>query len=259
MLFRRGRADRFQLTKIPFTRNLNEHSRSSDPRAEMPAELKNLGVNHYGDIDQARGFVFVPCEGSNPLRLAAFRANDLRFVASAPLPGHSHAAWVAINPTTQEAFIDRSNVLNANHGIGRWEIDWSALQSGRLILADKGTFQVKDTAGAQVSISEYLQGGVFSTDGCTLYLSNGKSALNSTRGAIWVVDAATGRLRSKSSQSGSAGSFVFEHHPGTGFEEPEGLAYVDTHGLSDTRLGGRLHALLANTLGAWSLYLKHYD
>ena len=65
------------------------------------------GYDHFGDPDCHKGTLYIPLEGKRRVvpfvtvprvpRIAAFRASDLQFLWSAPLPKQQKAGWCAIN------------------------------------------------------------------------------------------------------------------------------------------------------------------
>ncbi|MDH4194826.1 MAG: hypothetical protein OEV70_11830, partial [Nitrospirota bacterium] len=89
-----------RLWKFPLTHDLNRQLSGPDPAkgilaVGIPDSLKRVGYNHFGDLDQNGGFLFIPLEGSQTPRIAVFRAHDLSFVGSFILSGQKKAGWCA--------------------------------------------------------------------------------------------------------------------------------------------------------------------
>lgn len=110
-------------------------------------------------------------------------------------------------------------------------------------------------------LSEYMQGGDFSTDGQYLFLMNGRTGpqhKTHDRG-IWVFrneNYKRGTFVTKSVQHGR--NFRYEYKPGL-IQEPEGITYWNIDSKDPYGLGGQLHAILLNIRGGKdSIWFKHY-
>ncbi|MDJ0798168.1 MAG: hypothetical protein QNJ51_15335 [Calothrix sp. MO_167.B12] len=257
-----------QLWKFPISHNLNKKVTRSQPRAGIlktgiPNALR--GYNHYGDLDQYRGFLFIPVEGKGKIpRIAVFKASNLAYVDSYPLRWNGKAqrqsGWVAIHPRTGLLYTSNNIIDRNNNPIFIYKFNLEQLKRGKLQLQTYNKLYLKENNGNKLIIKKYLQGGVFSSNGNTLYIVNGKAKdFNSKDGGIWVFNAKNGKKIIKSSQNGS---FKFEFHPGfSKYEEPEGITFWNLDGGRAPGIkGGQIHVILRDN--DWTntdeLYLKHY-
>ena len=81
-------AQKDRLWRIPVERDLNAGVSPQTPgvrTAVIPQVLRHQGYNHFGDPDCFEGKLFVPLEGSEPCKIAVFRAQDLSFLSAADL------------------------------------------------------------------------------------------------------------------------------------------------------------------------------
>ena len=227
-------------------------------RVRIPASLS--AYDHFGDLDQHSGLLYVPLEGGGNPRIAVFRSSDLAFLDSQVLlrPGGkpmTQSGWCAINPTDGLLYTSNTGIDRNDNPIFKFKVGFDA---GKLRLTYAGSLYLKDEDGSGMGLKPYMQGGDFSTDGRYLFLVNGKAhKFDKDDGGVWVFDALTGRKITKSKQKGG---FRFEFHPGgTKFEEPEGITYWNLDGRSAPSIKGQLHViLLDNDLNGDEFYLKHY-
>lgn len=258
------------LWKVPLSINLNNTKKMSPGRSfpgvlrvGMPEELKRLGFNHFGDLDVANGYIFIPIERSpnQTAVIAVFREHDLSFVSYAFLPNRTRSGWCSIAPNGW--LFTSHNKIDSNNPIYVYEIDWNSLRNyGRLNLRLVRNFyltRIPQEYGGD--LSEYMQGGDFSTDGRYLFLMNGRTVAGHEthdRG-IWVFrneNYERGVFVTKSSQNGQ--NLRYEYKPGL-FEEPEGITYWDIDSQDPHGKGGQLHAILLKIRsGDDSIWLKHY-
>jgi hypothetical protein len=257
------------LFKIPFSYDLNSGSAGGNVQRGMPSQLSSLGYNHFGDLDQAHGFLFVPVTGDGlPPQIAVFRTlpMDLAFLSSEIVPD-TGGGWVAIRPGSNTLWVSGSDITE-DTPVLEYEINWEALRrDGTLILkSPPKKISLLDRGGVPVRL-QTMQGGVFNPEGTLLHLSSGYC---DTFGFIDVffIDGGTGILQA-SSENGY-GLFNFETHPAPltpvgGLcqgEEAEGIDFLDVRGLGLPGIpDGQLHVILIrNSLFEDDdLYFKHYE
>ncbi len=266
--------NKHQIWKFPLTHDLNTKVSSADPGhgiissfhlgdSHAPSELK--GYDHFGDPDVYQEKLFVPVEKTHSNwipRIAVFDAKTLAYIDSYPLkPGNgfkqAHAGWCAIEPLTGYLYTS-TNHIDQHNPILVYGVRFD--KSRGLVLDFRTQVRLWQQANRPQEIKPYLQGGVFSTDGSTLYLLNGKGRnFDAKDGGIWAFDVNSGRLIMKSAGSGN---FKYEFHPiAARLQEPEGLAYLDLDGRHVPGIaGGQLHAILLNVnIGRKdSFWFKHY-
>lgn len=267
-------------------------------RVGIPPQLKEMGVNHYGDLDQYRGYLFVPFEGKGPgdppeyeycpiaptysclvlndlTIIAVFRANDLSLVDWMSI-GHiqNRTGWLAINPV-DELLYTSGNKLTASDPLYRYSIDFSKLedeeQGGFLTFLDQ--IPVVERNGSPIEgIFTYMQGGVFSPWE-DLYVLVGRSTIDpeEVRGGIHLFrktdDGAAFRLIQSSVNRSAPPSppspvLAYDYNPTFfGGEEPEGIDWWNQLDDEESRFPGQLHAILLSldTLSDDRIWLKHYS
>lgn len=259
------------LWKFPVSHDLNRGVSKATPPpgvrwSGIPASLKQAGYNHFGDLDQYGGFLFIPLEGSQTPRIAVFRTYNLSFVGSFVLQGRTQAGWCALRLESGGLYLYMSNnVIDGSNPIFRYRVDLRQLQANPANAP--GAFQFVNSVtlyqgSTPLSIKPYLQGGEFSPDGSHFFLINGKSSdFNARDGGIWVFRGTPFQFVSKSTDQSNAGSFIYEFHPGwSKYEEPEGLTFWDLDtGQAPGLPGGQLHViLLDNDASGDEIYIKHY-
>ncbi|TKB69809.1 MAG: hypothetical protein E8D45_13580 [Nitrospira sp.] len=259
------------LWKFPVTHDLNRAvSKAAPPPgvrwSGIPASLKQAGYDHFGDLDQYGGFLFIPLEGSQKPRIAVFRTYDLSFVGSFVLTGRTQAGWCALRLESDGLYLYMSNnVIDGANPIFRYRVDLRQLHANPANTA--GAFQFVNSVAlyqgsTSLNIKPYLQGGEFSPDGSHLFLINGKASdFNAKDGGIWVFRGAPFQFVTKSTDQSNAGSFIYEFHPGwSKYEEPEGLTFWELDGGQAPGLpGGQLHViLLDNDSRGDEIFIKHY-
>lgn len=98
----------------------------------FPSELSTKSINHFGDPDHYRGYIFMPFEGPETVKsvIAVFRASDLAFVDWIDVTPHQvKAGWVAIDPVARTLYtsVDR---LVAGTPLLRYQIDVAKIENG---------------------------------------------------------------------------------------------------------------------------------
>jgi hypothetical protein len=238
----------------------------------IPQELRDLGYDHFGDLDQVEGFLFVPLEGAAPA-IAVFRASDLGYIGKKlTVTAQTRAGWVAYNQHTGMLYTSNNSVSGSNP-LFRYTLDLDKLISTNDVTASityLDRFHLLEEDGVELDppLGLYMQGGVFTPWG-DLYVVNGKEWKDPEdgRGGIHLFGA-DGRLIAES-QNGS-GTFNYEYHPFSDFEEPEGIDWWNRDiGESSPGITGQLHVILLDNdyfepydsiLNIEDeIYFKHYD
>jgi hypothetical protein len=153
------------LVRIAITEDLGKHSSWDDALVEnMPAELEDLGYDHYGDLDEYGGRVYVPVEQSSEkiLGMIAQFDGDLKLLGMAELDGPK-APWVAIDPVRERlytsAFVDVRVV-----DVYAMVLDEDGILVDLRLIVQRKLFDSK----SQMTLQR-IQGGAFSPSG-SLYL-----------------------------------------------------------------------------------------
>ena len=161
-----------RLWKIPFTTDINSSISPTSANIKtvvIPQSLKDMGFNHFGDLDCFDGKLFVPIEGTQPCKIAVFRASDLSFLAAADMiiPGsdkalkQTNASWCAIDPVTKILWTSNFNNVKEIFGYSYTLQDTKAGFQLKLNYANSKT--LKHTV-------EKVQGGAFSIRSGLFYL-----------------------------------------------------------------------------------------
>lgn len=277
------------LWRIPATRDLAADVSCDSPgvtcRQLEDTVLRDHGYNHFGDLEWHDGFLLVGLEGPGVAPLVVvFRGDEtLELVDYAELTEQRGAGWATVDPSGFLYSSTKEPDSNFHRVFHKYAVAWDLLKSqNRLQIALSGIVHVLDEQGQPLAL-EHMQGGAFSDDGRTLYLSNGFSKGSPTLWGLHVFEATTAgsdapcgsapgdcvARRVQRSTNGS-GAFNYEFHPSwSKYEEPEGITYWDldapgapvTGGLTSSGLPvrGQLHALLLdNDFDADDVYVKHY-
>ena len=253
------------------------------PCATMPSELSTPGYDHFGDISQHGGYVFVPIDGGDlPAVIAAFRADDtLEYVGAAEVvPNMESLGWLAIDP---DGHLYASKTEAGHQAFYRFSVDWEKLNDEslspeeRLEITLDSRVLMLDELGNEVLLTR-MQGGAFSDDGRQLYIVNGflRLAKDTDNVADWGIHVFEMTLRQASSDCdgpddeclpigrrvdrssrfrGDPYGFWFLFNVGLPYlEEPEGITFWDLDAPSapdvtgTTSLGhplsGQLHVIL---------------
>jgi len=246
----------------------------------IPGTLAEIGYNHFGDLDQYAGFVFIPIEGPRPLAgVGVFRASTLSFVDHVRFTRQERAAWVAVNHAqgsrdgSGEVILYTSDEdITSDSPIYRYKLDISTLESTNDLgasLTYKDPFRLFGTTGQPLDPPlRKMQGGVFTPWG-DLYLVNGnqEASVSQIRGGIHLFDE-KGRLIAESVNEQGLGGFKYEYHPDSRAEEPEGIDWWNRDSPilpASPNIRGQLHALLLDN--DWEpfdntpddVYFKHYE
>jgi hypothetical protein len=275
------------LLKMPFT-GVGRTIRS------IPSAMVNAGYNHFGDLDQAYGYLLVPVQGedknSNAIvpALAVFRASDLSFVGWRPImtpctfttvqsdcqpgseypdpvPGVSNmGAWVAYRPNTNTLFFSGGDISD-REPLYEYSLKFLTHSNNPVLLTFIRNFYLVDRRSNAVTIKT-TQGGVFNPTGTLLYLVNGYCHTDDGSIRVFNLDEPTGTTSGvgtlQAESENGFGPFNFEHHGGLVCdEEPEGIDFFDTTGRGLSHIpDSQLHVLLLrNALGADGVYIKHYS
>ena len=242
--------------------------------AGFPAELSTKGINHFGDPDHYRGYIFMPFEGGDSVKavIAVFRASDLAFVDWVDVtPYQVKAGWLAIDPVSSTLYTSIDHLV-AGTPLLRYQVDVTKIENGSQgdFLTPTTPAAVQDVDGNEVNgLYSYMQGGVFTPWG-DLYISVGKAgeSVESVHGGIHLLRrTADGNafqiVESSVNEEAEVGAHVFSYRYDPGFtglgEEPEGIDWWNRDIESSTRFTGQLHAiLLDNQIDDSNIWLKNY-
>ncbi len=224
-----------RIWKVNLGRDLSKDFETAGS-TEVPKSFKNLGYDHYGDIDYFEGRIFAPLErsGDSPqdTHLLVFDAADLRFIGAAPLSQQAgrdenrHASWCAVNRADRKIY---TSLSDSNELI---VYRFSVQASGVELAFDR--FQpFFDEDGIQLLIHK-IQGGAFSAKNNLLYLSSNSE----TNPGITVFDTLTWR-RTKHIE-------VDFDQGGAAQEEIEGLTIWDIGHGEDQTISGQIHLVILN-------------
>jgi hypothetical protein len=275
------------ILKIPYGFDLATYIDPENPPPEvrvtgLPEDLGQgyHGFDHYGDLEQARGFLFVPVEAGIQQAIAVFRASDLSYVGHV-LIDQGWAAWVAYNIHDRLLYSSNTFIDNTDgNRLFRYTVDFDALKRGdkdanghltaiqyqdRMALYENNGEPLLTPLGFTEDGTDYayMQGGVFTPWG-DLFLVNGdgenKDASYQHGGIHLFRPDADGKLRRQddSQSEGEGVCFYYEYHPQPvePRQEPEGIDFWHLDGAP----GGELHVLLLENydFSEDSVFLKHY-
>lgn len=266
------------LLKFPVSFNLATTIDIDHPPAEVqivgiPWQLTIEAYDHFGDLDQVGGFLFIPMEDNDFVEgyrarpaIAVFRASDLTYIGK-KVTAQAQAGWVAYNPHLDLLYSSNNNVSDSEP-LYRYTVDFDTLRGTRTNRVEESItfldrFHLLEADGSDLNpkIGDWMQGGVFTPWG-DLYIVSGRILKDpeDVRGGIHLFGA-DGRLKAES-QNGS-GDFNFEYDPYfTSYEEPEGADWwnQDT-GVSSPGITGQLHVILLDidTLNKNDVEFKHYE
>lgn len=224
-----------RIWKVKLGRDLNKDFEPAGS-TEVPTHFKDLGYDHYGDIDYFEGKIFAPLErsGDSPqdTYMLVFDAADLRFIGAAPLSQQAgqdenrHASWCAVNHADGKVY---TSLSDSNELI----IYRFSVQAGGVELAFDRFRPLFDENGIQLLIHK-IQGGVFSAKNNLLYLSNNSE----TNPGITVFDTLTWRRTQHIEVDFDQG--------GAAQEEIEGLTIWDIGHSEDPTIHGQIHLVILN-------------
>jgi hypothetical protein len=246
--------------RVPIEKDLRTPLRSGVDGV-LRRTIPVAGYDHFGDPDFHRGTLYIPLEGKRRFlfwtwprvpRLAAFRASDLGFLWSVPLPRQKKAGWCAI---------DSTGILYSSNGrvTPREETEAGPLFRYRLAgssLTYLDRVVLRDEQGTPV-VLDSMQGGTFADDD-HLYISCGYYEDPQPSWGIHLFGVRAQRRITRSTNG--SGSFDYEFHAVDPYdEEPEGLTWWDLDGRNAPGIEGQLHAiLLDNDANGDDVYFKHY-
>ncbi len=143
------------------------------PAGVLSTPLAGLGLgayDHMGDLDWRGGHLFVALEGPNlDSRVMVFDAADLRFIASAVLPGQGqHAPWCAVCPA------DGLLYSSGFDGVDRLRAYAFELSPEGLALRHHHDLPLRHENGKALTLHG-VQGGAFAPQG-EIYLASNADA-----------------------------------------------------------------------------------
>ena len=205
-------AQHYSINRIALTRALGSVTTGDSTVSGIPSQMP--GYNHFGDLDQANGYVYVPVQGSpNPPAVAVFRASDLGFVNWATLPQWpaDGAAWLAVRPQLG-TIVTSGGQVGVGAPLYEYDINWSGTS---FTLSLRQTISLVDHQGFEVPLST-MQGGVFDPTGQILYLANGYC--DTDEGYLSVFYIGTGQSVGTLQAQSANGSGPFNYAHSGGFE-----------------------------------------
>ncbi len=161
------------LWRIPVGRDLAEPIVAGElAGTPIPAPLRLLGYDHFGDLDYHEGYLYVPLEANEaevpqPPRVCVFEARSLAFVGSAVLTGQHDAPWCAVHPETGDLYsspFEASSLQVYRRGL----VGNSQGQLTGVEVTPVGAFDLYARNGSPLHLAR-VQGGAFSRAG-HLYL-----------------------------------------------------------------------------------------
>ena len=256
------------LWKFPVEHDLKIRITHADPangilKRAIPSQLAELRYNHFGDLCHFNGYLFIPITGPDrtPI-IAAFKADDLSYIACKIMDGYVSVAWCAFNPNDELLYTSNKHLGAAEQDavspIKRYKIDMDKLVSlGRLVLTEQSPLVLTDEQGGDIQL-KYMQGGAFDHQDHLHILNGYAENLDAKDGGISVFDTTTSK-RIARSRNGK-GDFNYQYKPQfPRYEEPEGLTYWDLDDHRAPKISGQLHAImLDNDLKTDDFYFKHY-
>lgn len=263
-----------KLWKFPVGHDLNQEVHGADPargilQVSMPAVMRNLGYNHFGDFDCAihqlpyqpkKRFLMIATEGEKndhkiDPAIAVFRGEDLSFIGHFTIPNQTQFPWCAYNPANKllYAYLTDEGRLRA------YRPDFIKLFQGEVGFSLVTSYVLKDIRGNRLDFP-HPQGGCFTPDGQVFFAMNGYYK-DTDRDACGIHVFDTNFRRMAHSTNGY-GTFNYEFHPGwSAYEEPEGLTYWDRNDGRSPQIRGCLHAIMndQNWPSDDTFYFKHYE
>jgi hypothetical protein len=264
---------------------------SRDVDAMMAANAPELVVpryDHFGDLEQFGGYLFVPIEGSAytilvptgipgifveevvepapPPIVGVYSADDLSFVGSTVLTANRdrgrNAAWITMRQIGDQVRLYSSySVVSTTEPVFEYKVELDEIAAGRV----GNAISFLSNILLQTPRLKTVQGGVFSPYG-DLYLVNGTATneIDEVNGGIHVYRPDNSMIVESESEGG-LGGFKYEYHPTCcRYEEPEGIDWWDrTVGPESPGISGQLHVMLLDNGDGFfesdGIYIKHYD
>jgi hypothetical protein len=236
------------LWKVPVGVDLGQPLNGPDPargilRVPIPAELAGEGYDHFGDPDYYQGILFVPMEGADVSAIAAFMAEDLRYLGFQRLAAQENkAGWCAVDPRSGTLYSSYHRI-DATHPLQVYQpgfdADWSFIHLGHV-----GEVWLTDEHGVPITLDKgWMQGGEFSDEG-DLHLVTEPFG-------VMAFDPASGQ---RTAQYPIAYTSAFH------LQELEGLTIWDLN--ADSRapgISGRFHLILLHNGLTDRVSMLHFD
>lgn len=211
----------------------------------IPAPLRALGYDHFGDLDYFDGHLYVALEANDasipqPPRVCLFEARSLAFLGSAVLTGQGNAPWCAVHPMTGDLYSSA--------------FDTSALQVYRRRLSGPSPRHV---TGIQVTHLGPFD--LFRQNGSPLHLARVQGGAFSRTGHLYLVSDVAGR--GLVGMDMVSGRLVFEYPKSQlpAGAEMEGITVWDLDDDRAPSITGQIHvAWLDDDPDADDLYLSHF-
>jgi hypothetical protein len=250
------------LNRIPLGADLAE-----DPDWELNTNWVHLpsGYNHFGDIDQYGGFLFVPLQSDHKSAIAAYDSNlVLRGKVDVTLYQGNQNGWLAVNPVNGDLYSSGESV-SSSEPMQQYHLDLARLQSTGSLegnLTHVGPQSLHEADGGLLDHRfGSMQGGAFTPWG-DLFISNGyyDDPPSTYRGGIHLFGP---DFKLITESTNGYGDFNFEYHPETpNYDEPEGIDWFpNAESSGSPGVAGELHALLLDNdvTNGDDLLLKHYS
>jgi hypothetical protein len=266
-----------EIIKIPVDLDIGTEIDPDDPEdwppgvdaRSMPDSLVDAGWEHFGDLDQAGGFLFIPINREDGMgaiaAIAVFRASNLSYVGIAEIP-QGRPSFAAINPHDGLLYASHWQI-NSSNPLFRYRLDFDKIDAGDVQggITFEDEYPLLDWNGAPIDPPLLNTQGAAFTPWGELYIVNGVEGdtVGEDRGGIHLFNAA-GRLIAES-QNGGGATFNFAYDPsGDVREEPEGADWWNSSiAPGSPNITGQLHVMLNDndiTPGNDDdLFLKHYD
>lgn len=265
--------------KFPLSHDLNDTCKSENRSKGI---YKNAYGHRLGDFDYYDKYLFVPVTEDGAPYIAAFRADNLSYVAKTYLTrfgkNFSSVHWCAINPKDGYLYTSDENVGNdfteKTSPVMVYSIDMARIRNKQDGFLNYKTFIRLYTSSGDRLTRKYVQGGCFDNSN-HLHINNGEYTLKisghnyaNNCGGISVFTIPTipqtgarpsYRVKRIASSNQSKG-FRYQFD-GTG-EEPSGITYWDlTNKKPAGKVCGCLHAIMSDNVGtgADDFYFKHYE
>jgi hypothetical protein len=239
----------------------------------MPQSLVDAGWEHFGDLDQAHGFLFIPINrvdgGPYPhAAIAVFRTADLSYVGVAEF-NQDRPSFAAINPTNGLLYMS-SWLVDTAHPLRKYKLKFDQIDAGDVqggIVLEPDPFTLRDWNDAQITYPfEHTQGAAFTPWG-DLYLVNGLEGetVGTYRGGVHLFNAAGTLIGTSLNGGGVAINFVYDPtcsltSADLDCEEPEGADWWNRNAApSSPHITGQLHVMLNDNDASDDLYFKHYE